>query len=300
MIAGSAGAQKVLAADLFAALRPTHWIKNGFVLAALVFSLHLDDAPAVARTLVGFIVFCLASSSAYVWNDLFDIGRDGHHAEKCTRPIPAGRIPPSTATALAVAMASAALAGAGALGLSMVLCVSSFLALQAAYTLKLKHIPVVDVVSIAAGFVLRTAAGVVTAGAHMSAWLFLATFLLAVFLALAKRRTELNLLGDNASAHRPALELYRQVPLDALLVLSALLVVMLYTQYTLSTEVAERLGTGSLYLSVPFVVCGVFRYLFLVYGRDQGGNPTEALLGDMPLLVAVALWAATVVALIYS
>jgi 4-hydroxybenzoate polyprenyltransferase len=286
--------------DLWAALRPSHWIKNGFVLAALVFSLHLDDAPAVARTMVGFVVFCLASSSAYVWNDLFDIGRDGHHIDKKERPIPAGRITPATATALAVALASAALAGAGALGLEMLMCMTSFLALQASYTLLLKHIPVVDVVAIAAGFLLRTVAGVITAGAHMSAWLFLATFLLAIFLALAKRRTELNLLGANAAAHRPALDLYRRVPLDALLVSSAILVLMLYTQYTLSEDVARRLGTERLYLTVPFVVCGVFRYLFLVYGRDQGGNPTEALLGDAPLIVAVALWAATVVILIYS
>jgi 4-hydroxybenzoate polyprenyltransferase len=290
----------VTAHDLWTTLRPAQWIKNGFVLAALVFSLHLDDADAVARTLLGFVVFCLASSSAYVWNDIADKSRDGHHEEKRSRPIPAGRIPLSTATALAIALASAALAGAAVIGLSMVMCVSAFLALQAAYTMALKHIPVVDVMSIAAGFVLRTAAGVVTAGAHMSAWLFLATFLLAIFLALAKRRSELQLLGLHAADHRPALALYRQVPLDALLALSALLVVALYTQYTLSADVARRLGTGRLYLTVPFVVCGVFRYLFLIYGRDQGGNPTEALLGDAPLLVAVTLWAATVIVLIYS
>jgi len=289
-----------VAADLWAALRPTQWIKNGFVLIALVFSLHLGDSAAVARTLAGFIVFCLASSSACVWNDLFETSGDGHHVRIRSRPIPAGRISSSSATALAVGLASAALAGAGAIGLPMVMCVSAFLALEAAYTLKLKHIPVIDVVTIAGGFVLRTAAGVVTAGAHMSAWLFLATFLLAMFLALANRRAELDPRGANASADRPAPELYLRVPLDALLVLSALLVVMIYTQYTLSTEVAQRLGTSRLYLTVPFVVCGVFRYLFLIYGRDQGGNPTEALLGDMPLLGAVALWAATVVVLIYS
>lgn len=287
-------------ADLWTTLRPPEWIKNGFVLIALVFSLHLDEANPVARTIAGFVVFCLASSSACVWNDIIEEARDGHHADECLRPIPAGRIPSSTATALAVALASAALAGAGTIGLRMLMCVSAFLALEAAYTLALKHIPVVDVVAIAAGFVLRTAAGVVTARAQMSAWLFLATFLLAVFLALAKRRSELNMLGASASAHRPALELYGRVPLDALLVSSAVLVLMLYTQYTLSDEVARRLGTERLYLSVPFVVCGVFRYLFLVYGRDKGGNPTEALLGDTPLLVAIALWAATVVTLIYS
>jgi 4-hydroxybenzoate polyprenyltransferase len=286
--------------DVLAILRPAQWIKNGFVLAALVFSLHLTDNWAVWRTLAAFLVFCIASSSAYVWNDILDASRDGFHDEKKDRPIPAGRISSQHAMALAVALASLAVAGAAFLGLRMVVCVSAFLALQAGYSLAFKNIPVVDVVSIAAGFVLRTAAGVVAARAQMSAWLFLATFLLALFLALAKRRCELIVLGEEAASHRPVLDMYRRVPLDAILALTAFLVVALYTQYTLDADVAERLGTRHLYLTVPFVVCGVFRYLFLVYGRDQGGNPTEALYSDSPLLAAVALWAASVVVLIYS
>lgn len=286
-------------ADLWAAMRPAHWIKNGFVLAALVFSLHLIDAAAVARSLAAFVAFCLASSSAYVWNDILDAARDRVHDDKRDRPIAAGRISRRGAAALSALLGLAALAGAAALGPAMLLSLAAFLALQAAYSLVLKHIPVIDAVSIATGFVLRTAAGVVAAGARMSAWLFLSTFLLALFLALAKRRSELAALGGEAAAHRPALELYRRVPLDTVIVALALLVIGLYTQYTLSTEVAHRLGTEKLYMTVPFVVCGVFRYLFLIYGRDQGGNPTEALLGDKPLLGCVALWAAAVVVLIY-
>jgi len=289
----------VTTADLWASLRPTQWIKNGFVLAALVFSLHLTDAAAVVRCLAAFVVFCLASSAAYVANDILDATRDAFHGDKQGRPIAAGRVSRQAASRLSAALAAAALAGAAALGPSMVLCVAAFLALQAAYSLALKHVPVVDAVAIASGFVLRTAAGVVAAGARMSAWLFLATFLLALFLALAKRRSELVMLGAEAPAHRPALDLYRRVPLDPVLALLAVMVVGLYAQYTLDAEVARRLGTGRLYLTVPFVVCGVFRYLFLIYGRDQGGNPTEALLGDKPLLAAVALWAAVVVVLIY-
>jgi 4-hydroxybenzoate polyprenyltransferase len=181
----------------------------------------------------------------------------------------------------------------------MLACAAAFLGLQAAYSVALKHVPVVDAVAIAGAFVLRTAAGVVAADARMSAWLFLSTFLLALFLALGKRRSELATLGADAPAHRPALGLYRRVPLDAVIVALALAVVALYTRYTLSTEVARRLGTEHLCVTVPFVVGGVFRYLFLIYGRDQGGNPTEALLGDKPLLAAVALWAAAVVVLIY-
>jgi len=287
------------AGDLFASLRPMQWVKNGFVLAALVFSLHLTDAAAVARSLLAFVVFCLASSSAYVWNDILDSGRDALHHDKRDRPIAAGRVSRQAATALSAWLAVSALAGAAALGTAMVGCVAAFLALQGSYSLWLKHIPVVDAVSIAAGFVLRTLAGVVAAGARMSSWLFLSTFLLALFLALAKRRAEIAALGDHASEHRPALEMYRRAPLDSVLAAVALLVVALYTQYTLDTDVALRLGTQHLYLTVPFVVCGVFRYLFLIYSRDQGGNPTEALLGDKPLLGTVALWAVAVIVLIY-
>jgi 4-hydroxybenzoate polyprenyltransferase len=287
-------------ADLVATLRPVQWVKNGFVFTALVFSLHLTDAAAVARTIATFVVFCLASSAAYVWNDVLDAARDAVHADKRSRPVASGRVPRSAALVLAGGLAASALAGGAMLGLPMLACVASFLALQVAYSVVLKHVPVVDAVSIAAGFVLRTAAGVIAADARMSAWLFLATFLLALFLALAKRRAEIATLGDAAALHRPALDLYRRVPLDLVIALVAVGVVALYTQYTLSAEVAQRLGTAHLYVTVPFVVCGVFRYLFLIYGRDEGGNPTESLLGDGPLLATVGLWAAVAVALLYS
>lgn len=286
-------------ADLWCALRPAQWVKNGFVLAALVFSLHLSDRAAVLRTLAAFVVFCVASSAAYVGNDILDAARDALHREKKNRPVASGRVSKPVAAALSAGLTLAALAGAAWLGPGMLACVGAFLGLQAAYSLALKHVPVVDAVAIASGFVLRTAAGVVAVGARMSAWLFLATFLLALFLALAKRRSEAVLLGDGAAEHRPALDLYRRAPLDPVLALLALLVVGLYTQYALDAEVARRLGTDRLYATVPFVVCGVFRYLFLIFGRDQGGNPTEALLGDKPLLASVVLWAALVVGLIY-
>jgi heme O synthase-like polyprenyltransferase len=289
----------VTLADLWSALRPAQWVKNGFVLAALVFSLHLTDPGAVLRTLAAFVVFCLASSAAYVGNDVFDAERDALHLDKRSRPVASGRVSRRAASLLAALLAAAALGAGAALGPSMAACVAVFLGLQALYSAFLKHIPVVDVVAIASGFVVRTAAGVVAAGARMSAWLFLSTFLLALFLALAKRRSELVTLGDGAPGHRPALDLYRRVPLDPVLALLALLVVGLYTQYALDAEVARRLGTDRLYATVPFVVCGVFRYLFLIFGRDQGGNPTEALLGDRPLLGSVVLWAGLVVVLIY-
>jgi 4-hydroxybenzoate polyprenyltransferase len=290
----------VTARDLAAALRPAQWIKNGFVLAALVFSLHLTDRTAVLRTALAFVLFCLASSSAYVANDVVDADRDALHEEKRSRPVASGRLARGSATALSATLAAASLAGACLLGWAMVLCVAGFLALQAAYSLVLKHVPVVDAVAIASGFVLRTTAGVVAAGARMSLWLFAATFLLALFLALGKRRSELVALGAKAAEHRPALALYRRSTVDPALAVLAVLVAGLYTGYTLSADVAQRLGTVSLWFTAPFVVFGVFRYLFLIHSRDLGGNPTEALLGDKPLLAAVALWAVTVIVLIYA
>jgi 4-hydroxybenzoate polyprenyltransferase len=286
--------------DLVGLLRPQQWVKNGFVLAAVVFSLHLGEWIPVARSLFAFVLFCAASSGAYVLNDILDADRDRAHADKRSRPLAAGRVPVPAAVVLAAGLAALALGGAAVLGPGMVACVASFLALQAAYSLWLKHVPLVDVVALSGGFVLRTAAGVVAAGARMSAWLFLATFLLALFLALAKRRHEMEVLGEVADGHRPVLAAYRRMPLDALIVAVATLVVGLYAQYTLSADVATRLGTDRLYLTAPFVTFGVFRYLFLVYGREQGGNPTDALLGDVPLLLAVGGWAVTVVALIYG
>jgi 4-hydroxybenzoate polyprenyltransferase len=246
-----------------------------------------------------FVAFCLASSAAYSANDALDAERDARHGEKRLRPVASGRVTVAEAWRLAAGLAAASLAVAALVGAGLLACVGAFLALQAAYSGALKHVPVVDSVAIAAGFVLRTAAGVVAAGAFMSSWLFFATFLLALFLALGKRRSELAVLGAGAAGHRPALAVYGRLPLDAAIVAVGLAVIGLYAGYAADPEVAARLGTERLAATVPFVAFGVFRYLFLIYSRDEGGNPTEALLGDRPLLGAVALWAAAVVALIY-
>ena len=281
-------------------LRPTQWVKNGFVLAALVFSLRLLQPQPLLRSLLAFVVFCAASSAGYILNDVADAQRDRLHPEKSGRPVASARIAPHAAAKAAALLAAAALAGGAVLGPRFCACVVAFLALQALYTTRLKHLVVLDAIAIAGGFVLRTEAGVVAAGARMSKWLFLTTFLLALFLALAKRRHELLLLGADAGAHRGVLEQYRTTPLDPLIVLLAGGVVGVYIQYTLAAKVAARLGTGHLYLTVPFVVFGVFRYLLLIYGREQGGNPTGILFGDRPLQIAVALWAVTVISLLYG
>ncbi|MBI5505739.1 MAG: decaprenyl-phosphate phosphoribosyltransferase [Deltaproteobacteria bacterium] len=287
-------------ADWIALLRPSQWVKNAVVLAALVFSLRLLQPEPLLRSLVALVVFCAASSAAYIVNDVVDAERDRCHPQKLGRPVASGRIGAGAACVAAALLGVSALAVAGALGPSFAACVAGFLALQALYTTRLKHVVVLDAVAIAGGFVLRTEAGVVAAGAQMSRWLFLTSFLLALLLVLAKRRHELMLLGSEAAAHRDVLESYRTTPLDLLIGLLAAAVAGVYIQYTLATDVALRFGTTRLWLTAPFVVFGVFRYLFLIYGREQGGDPTGTLLADRPLQVTVALWAAVVIALLYG
>jgi 4-hydroxybenzoate polyprenyltransferase len=281
-------------------LRPEQWVKNIFVLAALVFSMRFLDPSSFVRAWIAFAVFCLASSACYLLNDIVDADRDRRHPEKADRPIASGEVAPGAAALAAALLALAAISGAFALHRGVGLSVFAYLVLQTGYSFAFKRVVGLDAVVIAFGFVLRTVAGVFAVGAEMSRWLFLATFTLALFLALAKRRHELVLLGDEALDHRDVLGRYADLPLDGLLVAVAAAVAGVYAQYTLRPEVGERLGTDSLYLTVPFVVLGLFRYLYLVYRRDLTGNPTTALLIDRPLQASVALWAATVLYLLYA
>ncbi len=285
--------------DLLALMRPTQWVKNGFVLAALLFSQRFLEPETVVRALVAVAAFCLASSAAYVFNDLLDRRRDRLHPLKNQRPLACGRVSVRTGVALGTALAASALALGAALGMPFLAFVAGFLALQAAYSLKLKHLALVDAVVLASGFVLRTAAGVVAIDARMSGWLLACTFFLALFLALGKRRHELILLGAGAGAHRSSLATYEVGALDASIMVSAGCALVLYTLYSLTPQTAERLGTQWFPATVPFVVWGVFRYLFVVYRRERGGNPTDVLLRDTHLQAAVVLWVAAVLLLLY-
>jgi 4-hydroxybenzoate polyprenyltransferase len=280
-------------------MRPSQWVKNTIVLAPLVFSQNLFEPGSLAAALLAFATFCLASSACYVFNDLVDRRRDASHPLKSNRPLASGRVGSGPAVVLACVLAAASFAlgiGSGAVFASLL---TAFLALQALYTLFLKRVLLADAVVIAAGFLLRAAAGVVAIGARMSPWLFLCTFVLALFLALAKRRHELTLLGATAGEHRDVLGRYTGRLLDVLIAVAAVAVVGAYIAYSLWPPVAENLGTTQLYLTIPFVVFGVLRYLFLVYGRADGGNPTGVLLADLPLQTSVALWIATVLILLY-
>lgn len=285
--------------DLFRLMRPTQWSKNAVVFAALIFSKHLFDAEAVTLVSGAFTVFCLIASGAYVMNDLRDCERDRQHPLKRLRPLPAGRIPRGVAVALSLTLMICGIAGALYLGGGFATLAILYLALQVAYTFWVKEVVILDVMSIAAGFVIRAGAGGVVIDVPVSPWLMICTFLLMLFVGFSKRRHELTLLEGRATDHRASLREYSPYFLDQMISVVTASTVVAYAIYTVSPEVREKLGTDRLYLTIPFVLFGIFRYLYLVHQRDEGGNPTQLLLNDRPLLACVLLWVATAALLLY-
>ena len=285
--------------DLLQLLRPTQWSKNTVLFAALIFAKHLFRVPDLITVTLGFLAFCALASGAYVMNDLRDCERDREHPLKSLRPLPSGRVRRGTATALGVGLVLAGLAGAIALQPGFGLLAGTYFALQVAYTFWLKETVILDVMSIAAGFVIRAVAGGVVIAVPISPWLVICTFLLALFLGFSKRRHELILLEARATEHRASLKEYSPYFLDQMIAVVTASTVVAYAIYTVSPEVREKLGTDKLYLTIPFVLFGIFRYLYLVHQREEGGNPTQLLLRDQPLLVDVLLWIATASLLLY-
>jgi 4-hydroxybenzoate polyprenyltransferase len=288
-----------LAADLLQILRPMQWSKNTVLFAALIFSKHLFILSDAALVLAGFVCFCMVASGAYVMNDLRDCERDREHPLKSLRPLPAGRIGRGQAIVLALTLMAAGIAAALALHRGFGLLTFVYLALQVAYTFILKEVVIIDVMAIAAGFVIRAVAGGVIIDVPISPWLIICTFLLALFLGFSKRRHELVLLEGRATDHRASLKEYSPYFLDQMISVVTASTVVAYAIYTVSPEVQEKLGTDRLYLTIPFVLFGIFRYLYLVHQREEGGNPTQLLLRDRPLLAGVVLWIVTASVLLY-
>jgi 4-hydroxybenzoate polyprenyltransferase len=288
-----------LARDIWQLLRPTQWSKNTVLFAALIFSKHLFVASDVATVVAAFVCFCCVASGAYVMNDIRDCERDRQHPLKSRRPLPSGRISRSAAIAVALPLLVSGLGGAFALGLGFGVLTTFYLALQVAYTFAFKDMVILDVMSIATGFVVRAVAGGVVISVPVSPWLIICTFLLALFLGFSKRRHELVLLDDRATEHRASLREYSPYFLDQMIAVVTASTVVAYAIYTVSPEVREKLGTDRLYLTIPFVLYGIFRYLYLVHQREEGGNPTQLLLTDQPLLVDMVLWILTASLLLY-
>jgi len=288
------------ARDWWQLLRPTQWSKNAVLFAALIFSKHLFIPGDVATVVAAFLCFCAVASGAYVMNDLRDCERDRQHPLKSKRPLPAGRIRRGTAVRISLALMTAGLVAAAILGAGFAVLLSVYLALQVAYTFALKEMVILDVMSIASGFVIRAVAGGVVIDVPISPWLVICTFLLALFLGFSKRRHELVLLEGRATDHRAALREYSPYFLDQMISVVTASTVVAYAIYTASPEVQEKLGTDKLYLTIPFVLFGIFRYLYLVHQKEEGGNPTQLLLSDRPLQVDIVLWIITASLLLYS
>ena len=287
------------AASLLVSLRPDQWTKNLIVFAALIFARQLLDPAALALASAAFLIFCALSGAVYLINDVSDREADRQHPVKQRRPIASGALSPTTALLWAAVLSVVALASAFALRPLFAVSAAAYLTLFVLYTRWWKHIVILDVMSIAIGFVLRAVAGGVIIGVKISNWLLVCTILLALFLGFAKRRHELTLLVDGAKGHRRILEEYDPYLLDQMIAIVGAATLVAYIIYCVSPETHASFGTDLLVLTTPFPIYGLFRYLYLVHRKEGGGNPSEMLLVDRPLLGCVALWGLTVVVIIY-
>jgi len=289
-----------LASAWFRALRPAQWVKNGVVPAAYFFawgdpsqSAHVRGLMPLLAETVAVACFCCVSSGVYLVNDVRDIEADRAHPLKRLRPLASGAIGVPAALAVAAALLLAGLAGSTALPTAFTVVVGGYFLMQMVYTFALKRIPYVDVFVIATGFVLRAIAGATALAVRISPWLLLCTFLLALFLALCKRRHEKILLEGGGEQHRAALAGYDRYLLDMQIGIIASATLVCYAIYTLSAETVQRFGTNRLGLTIPFVVFGIFRYLELVYRHDEGGSPEKVLLTDKVLIATLACYLLT-------
>ena len=287
------------AASLLVSLRPDQWHKNLIVFAALIFAVKLLDRAALARATAAFLIFCAVSSVVYLINDVADRDQDRLHPIKRRRPIASGALAPGTALTFAAVLGATALAAAFWLRPAFGLAAAAYLALFVVYTSSLKHIVVLDVMAIAIGFVLRAVAGGLVIDVHISNWLLVCTMLGALFLGLAKRRHEMTLLAAGAGGHRKILEEYDTYLLDQMIGVVAAATMVAYIIYCASPETHAYFGTEWMVLTTPFPIYGLFRYLYLVHRKAGGGNPSDLLLTDRPLLACVLLWGLTSVLIIY-
>jgi 4-hydroxybenzoate polyprenyltransferase len=295
---GSA-AERSTAANLIVSVRPGEWTKNLFVFAGLLFGQRLTDPLAVKRATLAFLIFCSLAGVVYLVNDVADRDRDRQHPRKRNRPIASGALGVPTALGAAAVLTACGLGAAWWLGRDFFAVAAGYLLLLVLYSGPLKHIVIIDVLTIAIGFVLRVAAGAVAIGVPISQWLLICTILLALFLGLSKRRHEIVLLADGAIGHRRILEEYSPYLLDQMIGVVTASTLMAYILYATSHETAEKFGTSLLGLTIPFPLYGIFRYLYLVHRKEGGGSPAELLLNDRPLLACVALWAVGVAVIIY-
>jgi 4-hydroxybenzoate polyprenyltransferase len=286
--------------SLVRSLRPEQWTKNLIIFGGLLFGQRLLDLPSVLKATGAFAVFCALSGVVYLLNDVADRDADRRHPLKRHRPIASGAVSIRAALLTAAVIGIVALAGAFLLNEEFGYFATAYVALLAFYSGPLKHVVIIDVLTIAIGFVLRAAAGAVVINVPISNWLLFVTILGALFLALSKRRHELVLLADGATSHRPILQEYSPYLLDQMISVVTASTLVAYAFYTINPETVEKFHTNHLSLTLPFLLYGIFRYLYLVHQKEAGGSPAETLLNDRPLLACVALWALAVALIIYG
>jgi 4-hydroxybenzoate polyprenyltransferase len=283
---------------LVEAIRPRQWTKNVLAFAAVVFAKRATDPEALAASAVAFGALCLAAGACYLVNDVADAERDRLHPDKAGRPVASGRLSARIASVASVLLMLAAVGCAFVVSSGLAICIAVYVVMTLAYTFSIKHVVILDVVVIALGFVLRAVSGAVAIQVQISPWLLVCTFLLALFLAIAKRRGELQML-EMAEEHRATLGEYGPHLLDQMTSVVTSAALMAYCLYTFSPRTHEVVGTDDLEYTIPFVVYGIFRYLYLVHQRGLGADPSQLLLRDKPLLATVILWAVVSAVVIY-
>ena len=287
-------------ADYFRALRPRQWTKNIILFAGIVFGQKFFHLDLICISLAAFIDFCLLASSVYIINDIEDIETDRLHPIKKERPIASGKISIGSAWVLALILAVVSLTAAYFINHNYFILALSYFIGMIFYSHFLKHMVIIDLIIIAGGFVLRAVAGAVVVGVTISSWLLVCATFIALFLVLSKRRHEVILLGDNAKNHRKILEEYGDKFLDQMIAIVTACTLMAYMLYTVDPVTVKKFDTHNLILTSPFVLFGIFRYLYLVYQKDKGGHPEQVLLSDPPLIASIILWGMVAMLIIYS
>ena len=279
---------------IFKTMRPRQWTKNLLVFAALIFSQNLSNLPMVSDATIAFIIFCLLSGSVYTLNDLLDVKQDRTHPKKSQRPLASGKLQPPIAIVSGSILVLLSLANAFWLNTNFGFIALGYFILQIAYSTVLKHVVILDVLAVSIGFVLRAIAGAEVINVPISSWLLVCTILLALFLSLGKRRHEIILLEDNAADHRKILFEYSPALLDQMISVVTASTVVAYALYTMSAETIAKFQTDNLKYTIPFVLYGIFRYLYLIHQKSEGGSPEKILLNDRPLLINIILYLLTV------
>ncbi len=288
-----------LLTNIIKSMRIKHWIKNLFLFAPLIFGGKLLIGADFTKTVLAFLVFCIVTSATYIINDIADRKRDRFHPEKQKRPITSGALGVEQASFTAVLLIIIAGLLSTCLDIPLLIVITLYVLLHLLYSFILKREVILDVIIIAMGFELRIWAGAVVLRIIPSIWLQLCVFLLAIFLGLIKRRHEKISLYAHAAKHRDVLVHYKVYFLDQLIMISAALCVVFYGLYTVSPDMVQRIGSTYMAYTIPFVIYGIFRYLFIVHARKKGGDPSEILMSDMPFLIDILLWMVTVILLLY-